>query len=160
MEELIFFGEKQHALDAQCRLSIPGEWRRREGETRLILIPTPGESLLLFPFESFQDFLVKARSISFSDPAAQKALARLGARSRDCRCDKQGRIKLEREMLNRIGIQTQVCLIGAVTHIRLCAPEIWEKLQYEDEESCFAELQKIGENNPDLARLFQGTIGR
>ena len=37
MEELFFCGTKQHALDSQCRVSLPAEWRQPEGETRLIL---------------------------------------------------------------------------------------------------------------------------
>ena len=38
----LFLGEYDHTLDAQCRVSLPSDWRNREGNTELVLIPAPG----------------------------------------------------------------------------------------------------------------------
>ena len=121
-EELFFFGEFDHALDNQCRVSLPSEWRRGEGDVHLILFPGRDRDLLLFPYEMFRDFLLKARRSALADRNAQVALAQIGRVVRDVRPDKQGRIRLEREMLRNIGVGNQLKMIGAVTHIKLCSP--------------------------------------
>lgn len=156
MEELVFFGRKQPALDPQNRLTLPGEWRRSDGENRLVVVPGAGKALLLFPFDTFREFFNKVRSASLSDPAAQKALALLGAYSFECRCDKQGRIKLDRDMLDSIGVKDKVFLAGAVTHIRLTSPENWDLMASGNLEECFDELKKIaGQGSEALVQFLR-----
>ena len=43
----LFLGEYDHTLDAQCRVSLPSDWRNREGSTELVLIPARGKALVL-----------------------------------------------------------------------------------------------------------------
>ena len=121
----LFLGEYDHTLDAQCRVSLPSDWRNREGSTELVLIPARGKALVLLPIQTFLEFVEKAKKLAIANPKMQMAFAYLGSRSRQCRCDKQGRIALDRKMLDEIGVGTQLKLIGAVTHIRLTAPENW-----------------------------------
>ncbi|MDD5698671.1 MAG: hypothetical protein PHH77_08645 [Victivallaceae bacterium] len=158
-DELFFLGEFEYSLDAQCRIAVPSEWRSGAGPTRLILFPGRDNDLLLFPFASFREFLMKARRLALANRQAQEALARIGSRARDCRCDKQGRIKIDRALLDGIGVAKHVKLIGAVSHIKLCAPEAWEK-QRLDNDVYLDELQKISEANDDLTRLFRNTLGQ
>jgi len=156
VDEIFFFGAYEHALDGQGRVAIPSEWRRREGETRLILFQGSNSDLLLFPFESFRDFLIKAQKISFADPAAQRALQRFGARARDCRCDKQGRIRLEKAHLDAVGITGQVMMVGGVTHIKLCSPKNWNPdLDAGDGD---AEIQKINESDNELIKQLMNHL--
>jgi len=160
IEEAFFCGEFEHTLDSQCRVSIPSEWRRKSGETRLILFPGREKDLLLLPFESFRDFLNAARKAAFASRSAQEALAHIGARVRDCRCDKQGRIKIDRELLDRAGITDQLKMVGAFTHIKLCAPQFWSKEPANDD-VYLDEFQKmIGENGGDLMRLLENLGGK
>ena len=159
MEELFFCGEYEHSLDSQCRVSIPSEWRRKDGETRLILFPGREKDLLLLPFESFRDFLAAARKAAFASRSAQEALAHIGSRVRDCRCDKQGRIKIDRELLDQVGITEQIKMVGAFTHIKLCAPQFWNK-EAANDDAYLDEFQKmIGENGSDLMRLLENLGG-
>jgi len=158
-DELFFLGEFEYSLDSQCRFSIPSDWRHREGTTRLILFPGRDNDLLLFPFETFRDFLVKARRLALANREAQEALARIGSRARDCRCDKQGRIKIERALLDSIGVTKQMKLIGAVSHIKLCAPEAWKE-QSNDNDVYLDELQKISETSDDLTKMLLNSLGK
>ena len=158
-DDLFFLGEFEYSLDSQCRFSIPSEWRRRDGNTRLILFPGRDNDLLLFPFETFREFLAKARRLALANRQVQEALARIGSRARDCRCDKQGRIKVERPLLEAVGISRQIKLIGAVSHIKLCAPEAWEK-QSASNDVYLDELQKISEASDDLTQMLLNTIGK
>lgn len=143
--ETFFFGEHEHALDSQGRLTIPSEWRQN-GETRLILLPGRDNDLLLFPYATFREFLLKAGKLSLANRELQAALARIGARARDCRCDKQGRIKLDKSMLEGIGISGQLKMIGALTHIKICSVENWQKAENRGDDAYLDELQKITES--------------
>ena len=143
--ETFFFGEYEHSVDSQGRLAIPSEWRR-DGETRLILLPGRNNDLLLFPFDTFRDFLQKAGKLSLANKDLQIALARIGARARDCRCDKQGRIKLDRTMLDSIGVSSQLKMIGALTHIKLCSLESWQNSENLGDDAYLDEFQKISES--------------
>jgi transcriptional regulator MraZ len=159
-EEKFFFGEYSHALDSQNRVAIPREWRQRSCDTRLILFPGGGNDLLLFPFESFQDFMVQARKKSFTNRKIRDVLALVGARSSECICDKQGRIKLPAKHLEDSGITGQVTLVGAFTYIKLCSPESWKKIQNESG-SCLDELEEISDDkNNDLVQLLHSLMDK
>ncbi len=158
MDEVFYFGMFEHSLDSQGRVAIPSDWRRGEGETRFILFQGEGLQLLLFPFESFRSFLIKAQKVSFANPKAQAALQQFGARARECRCDKQGRIRLEKGHLDAVGIADQVAMIGGVTHIMLCAPNRWNPEQ--PNEVSLAEVEKISEGGSDmLSQLLEHLNG-
>lgn len=117
-----FYGEFVHALDTQCRISLPSEWRQKEGETEMILAPTQDRALVLLPPALLNDFFERMRHASITNGKIQRALADFGRLCKKCRCDRQGRIALDRDRLNAIGVGNQVKLSGAVTHIRLSAP--------------------------------------
>ena len=158
MESLIsglYVGEYTHALDSQCRVSLPSEWRNRDGETVLMLIPAVGGALQLQPMEIFTEFVSKLKNKAVANPKIQLALSTLGANARICRCDKQGRISLDRAMLDRIGVGSQLRMVGAFTHIRLCAPvaenDVSGVLSLEE---CMNELQQASDDAGGLASLF------
>ncbi|MBR2508598.1 MAG: cell division/cell wall cluster transcriptional repressor MraZ [Lentisphaeria bacterium] len=144
--ETFFFGEYEHSLDSQGRIAIPRDWRQEEGETRLILLPGRDNDLLLFPFATFREFLQKAGKLSLANRELQAALAKIGARARDCRCDKQGRIKLDKNMLAAIGVTNQLKMIGALTHIKLCSLENWQSSENLGDDAYLDEFQKISES--------------
>lgn len=158
-EDILYLGEYDHSLDSQCRVAIPRDWRRRNGETSLILFPGRNRDLLLHPIETLTEFISKARSMSLAGGTAQEALAWVGARSRRCICDKQGRIKIDRELLDGIGVGKQVKMVGAITHIKLCAPENWQGTQFPGE-VYLDEFRKINEADNDFMRMFVQTFGK
>ncbi|MBQ9788100.1 MAG: hypothetical protein IJW31_00670 [Lentisphaeria bacterium] len=147
--EVFFFGEYEHNLDSQGRLTIPSEWRQQQ-DTRLILLPGRANDLLLFPFATFREFLIKAGKLSLANKELQAALARIGAKARDCHCDKQGRIKIDKAMLQSINVTTTLKVIGAITHIKLCSVDTWNNMPDEGDDTYLDELQKISDNLADL----------
>jgi len=157
----LFLGEYEHTLDPQCRVSLPSDWRSRDGDTALVLIPARGEALLLLPVETFLEFVERARKYAIANAKLQAAFAYLGSRARQCRCDKQGRIALDRKMLDDIGVKGQLKLIGAVTHIRLCAPENWQAPTTEAMETYLSDIQSVsdgGGSGDGLAELLGGML--
>ena len=157
----LFLGEFEHTLDPQCRVSLPSEWRSRDGDTNLVLIPARGAALLLLPVETFLEFVERARKYAIANAKLQAAFAYLGSRARQCRCDKQGRIALDRKMLDEIGVRGQLKLIGAVTHIRLCAPEKWQAPTPESMEAYLSDIQSVSDRGgagDGLAELLGGMM--
>lgn len=155
-EELYFSNEFEHSLDSQGRIAIPRQWRRKDGENRFFLAPGRDNILLLIPFETFKDFLDKARRISFANAKMSLALARFGSKGQDCKCDKQGRVPIPQRLMDYAGLENHVVLVGAITHVQIWQPARWSGMQG-DEESCFDILEEIG-GSPDggLMDLLKG----
>ena len=157
----LFLGEFEHSLDPQCRVTLPSEWREREGETSLVMIPARDAALLLLPVGTFVEFVERARKYAIANARMQAAFAHLGARARQCRCDKQGRIALDRRMLDEIGVKSQLKLIGAVTHIRLCAPENWSSPSPEEMSGYLSDIQDVSDGKTGsggVASLLEGML--
>ncbi len=152
-----YLGEFDHALDNQCRVAIPSEWRKKDGETRFILVPGADRDLRLFPPELLAEFIRKAKNDPFN-AALQRALAWFGSKARNCCCDKQGRVKLDRAMLDRVQIGTQVKLIGAVTQIKLCAPENWTGDDPTTDCEYMEELRKVSSSGADLLAALKESL--
>ena len=122
----MFLGEFERSLDPQCRVSLPSEWRSQDEGATFVMMPTANAAAILLPEAAFRKFFEAAAADSIADVELQEHLAYLGSQSRFCRCDKQGRMALDREKLSGLGITEQLKLVGAVTHIRLCAPGKWQ----------------------------------
>ena len=160
-EELFFCGDFLHTLDSQYRVTLPSAWRGGEGTPHLVLFPGRDRDLLLFPYAMFREFLIRARSSALANPAAQAALAQIGRVVRDIRPDKQGRIKLEKEMLQSIDANRELMIIGAITHIKLCAPHNWNPVDLGDAGVFLDEVQKLNQNDADgLSALLARVTGK
>ena len=82
----LFVGDYDHVLDAQGRVSLPSDWRSKDQETELVMIPARDQALLLLPLATFMEFVSKAGKLAIANPKMQMALAYLGSASRRCRC--------------------------------------------------------------------------
>lgn len=121
-DDPIFLDTFTHSLDAQCRVTLPSEWRR-EGGMDFVLFAIENRSLALMPKNIFRTFLADAQKQVITNPDVRRAFSAVAGRAKPCRYDKQGRMALSREMLDRIGVRDQVGMIGSFSFIRLVAPE-------------------------------------
>ena len=154
-EESFFFGEFEHSLDPQRRVAIPSNWRKEKKAT-FFLLPGRHNALHLIPFGTFRETLMKFKKISFADPAASLAFARLGATGQECECDKQGRIQIPQKLIEQSGLKNQVVMIGAVTTIQIWSKENWSMFQKSDQNDVIDVIQKIGERPDDLKDILKG----
>ena len=157
----LYLDSFDHVLDAQGRVSLPSEWRNKDGETEMVLLPTADKALVLLPLEVFMEFVKKAAKQAIANQNIQRALAYLGSNSCRCRCDKQGRMALKRSMLDSVGIDKKVKLIGSINHIRICAPENWNPPAESSE--YLGVIQQISDGNDgvdDLGSMLQGIFGK
>ncbi len=157
-DEPLFLGEFDHSLDAQCRVTIPSDWRRADDASGFVLLPARDRALVLLPTAVFKEFVNKARKLAIANSKVQMAFARIGAKARQCRCDRQGRMPLDRKMLDEIGVGSQLKLLGALNHIRLCAPETWAEPDANEIDGELDEIQKICEGSEDFTALLSGLL--
>jgi len=150
-----FFGEFEYALDSQRRVAIPCNWRK-EKNASFFLLPGRHNALQLIPFGTFRETLMKFKKISFADPSASLAFARLGAIGQECECDKQGRIQIPQKLIEQSGLKNQVVMIGAVTTIQIWSKENWSMFQKSDQNDVLDVIQKIGERPEDLKDILKG----
>jgi MraZ protein len=147
---MTYMGEFAHSLDTQRRVAIPTCWRRKSGDNIFYILPGRHGALQLIPEEGFRELLDKARKVSFADPAASLALARLGAMAQECKCDKQGRIGIPQRLLEYAGLSDgSVVMVGALTAVQIWSPEKWNNFRAADE-SVLDEIQKITERSDSL----------
>lgn len=155
---MIFVGEYDYSVDPQGRISLPGEWRG-EGESSWVALPENDTALILMSENVLLEFFTQLQKLSVADPALRLAAARLGSLARSCRCDRQGRLSLAKNQLESVGISKNVKLIGAVTHVRLCAPEKWDIADVDSRISgTLGQLGKVGNDNGALAALVEGVL--
>ena len=153
----MFFSSYERALDPQCRISLPSEWRSKEGDTEFVMFPAVGKALVLVPEEVLGRLFEKLQDESIIDPKIQMAFAYLGSEARVCRCDKQGRLALDRKKLESIGVEGQLLMLGSVSHIRICAPGSWEA---PSDDGAVAEcLKDIRNADSDAAKKLAGFLG-
>lgn len=144
----LYGGEYSHTLDSQCRVTLPSAWRS-ENASRMVLFPGRNRDLMLYPYEMFQNFILRARPGVMANPQAQMAFAQIGRVVREVRPDKQGRIKLEWELLQAIGVEKELLMIGSLTHIKLCAPQNWQPVEMNAVGVFLDEIQKLNDANTD-----------
>ena len=104
--------------------------------------------------------MIQARKKSFTNRKIRDVLALVGARSSECICDKQGRIKLPAKHLEAAKITAQITMVGAFTHIKLCSPENWQNIENESG-SCLDKLEAIDDDkDSDLVQLLQSLMNK
>ena len=121
MDDLIFCGEFEHSVDSQGRIAIPKDWRFKDRDTRFVIIPDEN-FLQLYPFELFKVFLAKAKEVSLADRKKAMAFAKIASRAQECRCDKQGRIKISKSLLEHAAVTDQATLAGVFTKGQIWNP--------------------------------------
>lgn len=121
-DDPLFLDTFQHSLDSQCRVSLPSMWRV-PGGMDFVLFAIEDKSLALMPQKLFRTFLADAQKQVITNPAVRRVFSAVAGKAKPCRYDKQGRMALSREMLDAIGVQDQLAMVGSFSFIRLTAPE-------------------------------------
>ena len=121
-------------------------------------LPGRYRSLQLVPAEVFQELLDQVRKVSFANQKMTLALGKIGSMGHECRCDKQGRIRLTARLAEHAGIDDRAVLVGAITTIQIWNPEAWENHRVDSETGLDA-VQAIQENRTDLGTIRDNLTG-
>ncbi len=132
---LVFTGEYEHTIDAKNRLAIPSEIRalvqRERGDSdepvRMYVTLGEGQCLCLYTEKGFEK---RAEELDHSelDPDELLAYERLMfSLSRQVELDKQGRVRLPDNLLDRAKLGSEVVLLGVKDHLEIRNREAWRE---------------------------------
>ena len=149
--ETLYAGEFTHAMDSQRRVAIPSEWRSKDGDNRFYVLPGRHNALQLMPYHTFRDMADRLKKVSSVDPKASLALAKLGASSRECAPDKQGRVHIPEQLLEHAQIKRgnevdgELVMVGVFHSIQIWSKSNWSKQQDMSYDEMLDVVQSIDE---------------
>ena len=136
---LLFSGNYKYSIDEKNRLIVPVKFRdilNAEGVDKLYIVK--GDSYLYaFPFPVFLELSEKLRSWDFTKESNQNYVRLFFSEAFDAVLDKQGRILLQREMCEQVGIDHEVIIIGVLNRMEIWSPQKWADFR---EQSTLKEL--------------------
>ncbi len=131
---MFFIGKYNHNLDEKNRLIMPSKLRDKLGS---VVYVTRGldKCLAVYPEEIFQKQVEELSKFSSLNPQNRSYTRTFFSNSYECELDKQGRIQLTKDSLDKVGISKDVIIIGNNDHV-----EIWDASE-------FNAIQSDGESN-------------
>jgi MraZ protein len=148
---MLFTGSSEHSIDAKQRLAIPAKFRNlwnpeRDGHAWMCLPwPGPPGHLRLYP-ENYFMAAGQANKPTLTPDRDRAALeARLFSRVERLEMDSAGRIILPKAHLERVGLKTEVAVIGAGDRLEIHDLARWKASDVEDFQSM-----------PELVERMQG----
>lgn len=117
-------GSYPHRLDPKRRMTIPSVLRSRMGSPDIVYVMpslTGKKCLELFHPAAFEMRLDELNKAALTDEAAAEFVTMIGRVSETLDLDVQGRIRISDMLLNHIGVDRDVVIIGAVNRLQIWA---------------------------------------
>ncbi|MEA5061518.1 MAG: division/cell wall cluster transcriptional repressor MraZ [Erysipelotrichaceae bacterium] len=124
----MFFGSYVHTLDNKGRLVIPSKLRDEAG-TRVYILKGFDGALSIYKSSDFDKMVEEINTLPFNKRNSRAYLRVQLASTCELDVDKQGRVQLPSQLLEKYGIGKDVIVIGVGDHM-----EVWDKKTYEDYE--------------------------
>lgn len=138
-------GHVKHAVDAKGRVIVPARWRVGIGAD-LYVSPNPDGALVVMTEEEFAGMHAKVRESSASEEEKAGFLRYLASNTHIAQMDRQGRINLNDQLLNKAGITVgdEVVVTGRITRFEIYSLERWNQVQERHKKSFDKVSQQIG----------------
>ena len=137
-----FLGEVCSSIDDKDRIVIPSKFRDLFDEGTFITKGCEG-CISIYPSDSWNDYvssLLASTKDSISGRQIRRAIA---SKSTPYECDKSGRVKLPRNLLELAGITKQCMVVGAFDHLEIWKLEAWKKYDEVANDIFEDELDKV-----------------
>lgn len=131
---MFFIGTYNHSLDEKSRVILPSKLREKLGGTVYITLGLD-KCLAVYPEETFEAIASRLSKISDYQSDNRGYKRTFFSNSYQCDVDKQGRIQLTKDSLDKCFIKKDVVIMGVDDHV-----EIWDKEHYE-------EMSRINDEN-------------
>lgn len=125
-----YYGRYDYSIDEKFRTNVPAKFRRAAGsglEERYIITLGLDQCIYVYPPEQWNAIEDKLRRLSADLPEERRYIRIVGAYASDSRVDAQGRIALPRNLLDQLGIEKNIVIIGAFDHIEIWKPETYDE---------------------------------
>lgn len=128
---MLFTGEFEHTIDAKNRLAIPahirGAWRTEEDGAGWFAVPWRDGLIRLY---TERDFHVRAMNRNMTltpDEDEAELQASLFGLSARLEMDAAGRVRLPEDMLELVGLKSEVTLVGAGDRLEVRDRSAWKQ---------------------------------
>ena len=139
----MFFGQFNHSIDEKNRLMIPRRMREEAGVKVFILKGFDG-CISIYKASTFESIVEKISTLSFNLKDSRDYIRNQLASAFEIDVDKQGRIQIPTQIMNKYGLSKEVKVIGVGDHF-----EVWNASKY-------AEYEKsVDENFENIAEKIQ-----
>ena len=132
---MFFIGTYNYNLDDKNRLTMPSKLREQLG-SRVYVSLGLDKCLAIYPVETFEKIVSRISSLNSNDPKVRGYKRTFFANSYLCDIDKQGRIQLSKDLLQKCSIVKDVVITGSENCV-----EVWDRERYasleEENESAY-----------------------
>ena len=134
-----FFGSSKYQVDSKGRVNIPKRfWEQLPQNVEKIIFyvtlgpntTEPFKCLSIFLQEDFEMMAkeMKTECGSFVNPnSKRKNYLKMTGHAQQCHPDKQGRIMIPKDLLERVKIISEVKIVGSGDQIELWNPDVFEE---------------------------------
>jgi MraZ protein len=125
-----YYGRFDYVVDDKGRVNVPARFRRAAGaesDERYVITLGLDRCIYVYPPEQWSLIENKLRQLSSDLPEQRRYIRIVGANASDSKVDAQGRIALPRNLLNTLGVDKNVIIIGAFDHIEIWKPEAYQE---------------------------------
>ena len=137
----MFFGQFNHSIDEKNRLMIPRRMREEAGVKVFILKGFDG-CISIYKASTFESIVEKISTLSFNLKDSRDYIRNQLASAFEIDVDKQGRIQIPTQIMNKYGLSKEVMVIGVGDHF-----EVWNADKYaEYEKSVDESFENIAEH--------------
>ena len=129
-----FLGSYTYTVDHKGRVNVPVKFRkyiRTDEDDTLIITRGLDGCLFVYPIDEWKQIDTRLRELPVTRQNTRIFIRMLSSEAVAVSMDKQGRIALPRQLIERAGIETEVLIIGTLDHFELWSPGEYEKVMNE-----------------------------
>lgn len=138
----MFFGQFNHILDDKNRLMIPRRMRDEAGIKLFILRGFDG-CLSVYKAISFENIVKNISTLPFNQKDSRDYIRNQLASAYEIDVDKQGRIQIPTQIMNKYQISKEVVVIGVGDHFEIWNADKYYAYEKQVDESFEAIAEKI-----------------
>lgn len=139
-----FLGEYEVPVDDKGRIFLPAELRRNlepEADDSLVIVRGLDGCLTAHPRNAWADIAQRMMSLPQTEQKVRQYYRATLSQAAEVKLDRQGRVTIQRKLLDRVGIRDRMVVIGALDRLEFWNPEAWAACLGEAEDS----LEEVAE---------------
>ena len=129
-----FLGEHEVPLDEKGRIFVPAEFRRKipadSGDT-LVIVRGYDRCLSAYPQSTWEATARRMLQLPQTDRRVRLFVRGILSQATEARLDRQGRANIPRKLLERVGINDRMIVIGALDKMEFWNPSEWIRFMEE-----------------------------
>lgn len=129
-----FLGSYTHTVDHKGRVNVPVKFRkhiRTDEDDTLIITRGLDGCLFVYPIDEWEQIDTRLRELPITRQNTRVFIRMLSSEAVAVSMDKQGRIALPRQLIERAGIEAEVLIVGTLDHFEIWSPKEYKRVMDE-----------------------------